>query len=79
MHRDSDDGDAQENAGDFTLEDLLRARGRNVDPEGRRIDRPEDGLKGATGADYTLREWRVMEGLFINRNSHETPQTAGIS
>jgi hypothetical protein len=38
----SDDGDAEENAGDFTLEELMRAHRRNVDPEGRRIDRPED-------------------------------------
>jgi hypothetical protein len=40
--RRSDDGDPEENAGDFTLEDLMRAHRRNVDPEGRRIDRPED-------------------------------------
>jgi hypothetical protein len=28
--------------GDFTLDELMRAHNRNVDPAGRRIDRPED-------------------------------------
>jgi len=38
----SGEGCASNNtAGDFTLDELMRAHNRNFDPAGRRLDRPE--------------------------------------
>ena len=37
----SGDADAEDNSGDFTLTELMRAHARNFDHQGRLVDRPK--------------------------------------